>query len=158
MDTNIWPLGKYFSQLTARYISVVSNRLSHLPIERYYIVIHVLATNKDVKTPADLVRVLEIDKVVVSRMVRYLVEKGMLIERRSRRDARVKFLELTEAGLAASHHIAQAYTEANEVCLTGMEPGRRADSLNMLNEMLLSMSHFSSEDISLNFKRIQKKK
>lgn len=68
-------------------------------------------------TTTDLARVLPVEVSAISRMVKKLVSRGLLFRRRSRRDRRIVFLKLTEAGAALGIEL-QSSMQAYEESLT----------------------------------------
>lgn len=68
-------------------------------------------------TTTDLARVLPVEVSAISRMVKKLVNRGLLFRRRSRRDRRIVFLKLTKAGAALGSEL-QSVVQAYEESLT----------------------------------------
>ena len=70
-----YPLGKLFTTLTKQYIALLSDKLAHLPIERYYYVLYVIGEYSGKIGQHQLADFLALDKVTVFRMVEYLEKK-----------------------------------------------------------------------------------
>ena len=69
-------------------------------------------------TATDLAQVLPVEVSAISRMVKKLVDLGLMSRRRSRRDRRVVYLKLTDAGNVLCHEL-EVSVHAYEDRLTG---------------------------------------
>jgi DNA-binding MarR family transcriptional regulator len=109
------PIGKLLNTLTKRYIGIVSEKLAHLPIERYYFVLLLIGRNNKVLSQKDLVRILETDKVSVNRIVDYLEEHQVIKRTVDPLDRRCQLLSITDLGEPFLDEIEQAFAATDRL-------------------------------------------
>lgn len=97
-NEQLFPLGKIFGLLTKQYISVLSAKLEEIPLERYYYPFWLIAQNNESITQQNLSKQLQVDKVVVVRIVDYLESIGFIIRTDNPKDRRSHLLKVTEKG------------------------------------------------------------
>ena len=107
------PYGKLFHQLTKKYISIISKKLEHLPIERYYHPLLIIAQNDKCLTQRDLVSILDTDKVSVNRIVDYLENNKMILRNKNPNDRRCQVLSITSKAKTFINEIEQAFCDTD---------------------------------------------
>lgn len=152
------PIGRLFSQLTKRYIGIVTRQLAHLSIERYYYVVHVLAYTDAPMTQKALGARLGVDKASVVRIVDYLSKKGYLKREVNQADRREQWLTLTETGQAAAVEIGTAFRTADDLCLNELEASCRTHFIGSLETVVGKLGDVDADRVNLNYKRIKTKK
>src|SRR5690554_1559420 len=95
----ITPLGKLFAILTKQYLSILGSKLNDLPIDRYYFAFWSISNNDGAITSKRLAEILQTDKVLVVRIIKYLTE-NKFIERIQHPNDKRSFL-LHEIGRAS---------------------------------------------------------
>lgn len=130
-------LGKVFGQLTKRYIGVLTGQLANLDIERYFYVLHLIATSEQRLTQKELTRLLHVDKASMVRISDYLEQHGYLERMVNPDDRREQFLILTAKGEAVKQTIADAFARTDEIMLSPLKACER----NMFIEQLLKVMH-----------------
>lgn len=152
------PIGRLFSQLTKRYIGIVTHQLSHLPIERYYYVVFVLAHADTHLTQKALGEQLGVDKASMVRIVDYLSKHGYLVREVNPNDRREQWLKLTPAGKKASVEIGKAFALADDFCLNGLAPSCRENFVGSLETVVGQLCDVEADQVLLNYKRIKQSK
>jgi DNA-binding MarR family transcriptional regulator len=137
LDLSSVHLGKVFGQLTKRYIGVVTGQLTDLDIERYFYVIHLIATSEQRLTQKELTCLLHVDKASMVRISDYLEQHGYLERMVNPHDRREQFLVLTAKGEAVKQTIADAFARTDEIMLAPLKACERA----MFIEQLLKVMH-----------------
>ncbi|MBK8965951.1 MAG: MarR family winged helix-turn-helix transcriptional regulator [Saprospiraceae bacterium] len=121
-NTNI-PLGKIFSDLAKAYAGAFTERLSHLPIDRYYYALVVIESYNGDLNQTVLADELLIDKASVVRMLDYLEAENCIVRKRNPQDRRAHILELTPKALEMLPEIKAAVRETNARCLEQANAG-----------------------------------
>lgn len=84
----------------------------------------------------DLVERTGIDRSTLADIVRRLLKKGLVNRRRTKSDARVYSVRLSDKGLEALHAARPAAHQAEERLLAALDPARRNDFLESLNRIV----------------------
>ncbi len=81
----------------------------------------------------DLVDRTGIDRSTLADIIRRMLKKGLVSRRRTRHDARVYAVKLTDTGREALRAAQPAADHADERLLAALEPGKRDEFLRSLN-------------------------
>jgi MarR family transcriptional regulator, transcriptional regulator for hemolysin len=111
------PLGKIFSELAKAYASAFTERLTHLPIKRYYYALVVIEAYEGNLNQTLLADELYIDKASVVRMLDYLESEDCIVRKQNPQDRRAHILELTPKARGIIPAIKAALHETNTICL-----------------------------------------
>lgn len=98
------------ADLISRKVSAVLQDVSDLNLSQWRVMIAV--ADKPGRTARDVVDLTPMDKGIVSRAVRTLVEKEIIERRSSKQDGRLSHLFLTGSGLTLYSKIARAMVES----------------------------------------------
>lgn len=124
---------RFSLQHSPGHLIALINQLKDRMIERHLVdhqvtaaqfKVVLLVSQKRASTPAELVRLLNLDSGAMTRMLDRLEQKGLLTRERSQADRRQVYLRLTEAGEALGVQVPQIAADAtNELtgCLTRAE-------------------------------------
>jgi DNA-binding MarR family transcriptional regulator len=96
------------------------------------------AAESENPSQTDLVVATGIDRSTVAEMIRRMVEKGLLQRRRSRTDARVKVVRITEAGQRALKSTEPQAQRAGTVVLAPLNSEQRKALLDALKAIIAS--------------------
>lgn len=88
----------------------------------------------------DLVERTGIDRSTLADIVRRMLNKGLVRRRRTKQDARVYSVKLTEEGRAALHAARPAAEQAEERLLAALDPAKRDDFLDSLGRIVRTIS------------------
>lgn len=127
MSKSVQPLGKFFTILTKQYINLLSKQLDHIPIDRYFYPLYLIAKSNELYSQNDLAEQLYVDKVTVVRVIDYLEKHKMAERQQHPNDRRCHVLKVTEKGWEFIPIIEEAMLKTNEVFL------------NLLNEPFKSL-------------------
>lgn len=120
MSCNQIPLGRVFSNLAKEYIGIVTHRLEHLPINRYYYALLVIDHYAGDLSQTVLGDELSLDKASVVRMLDYLEESGCITRCQNPCDRRAHILNLTPMARKMIPEIEIAIRETNALCMKGL--------------------------------------
>ncbi|WP_322978483.1 MarR family winged helix-turn-helix transcriptional regulator [Pseudomonas sp. C11] len=124
---------RFSLQHSPGHLIALINQLKDRMIERHLVdhqvtaaqfKVVLLVSQQRASTPAELVRLLNLDSGAMTRMLDRLEQKGLLTRERSQADRRQVYLRLTEAGEALGVQVPQIAADAtNELtgCLTRAE-------------------------------------
>lgn len=158
MITNIqieykYPLGHYFAVLSRTYLGALLETLETNCVDRYYMVVQVLADAKEPLSQQTLGNFLNVDKVTMVRIINHLTQKGIISGKSNPADRREKFLSLTAVGISAVEEINRAVKELNEGILQGFSEEEKKLFRNMLERANTNMLKIPTQTIYLNFKK-----
>ena len=115
--TNSIPIGKFFSELAKAYASAFTERLRHLPINRFYYALVVIEQYEGNLNQTVLAEELYLDKASVVRMLDYLESEDCILRVQNPKDRRAHILELRPKAVQMLPEIKQALQEINLICL-----------------------------------------
>lgn len=151
-NQNTVPLGLVFGKLTKMYIAILSHKLRHLPIERFYYACWLIAENNGNLTQQDLVNLLQSDKVTVNRIVRYLEKSNAIYRLKNLQDKRSVNLHISEEFKTFVPQIEKALKETDQLVLKHM--GKPENFLCEILQMAKELEVIPAESISLFYERI----
>ena len=147
-------LGAHFSQLAKFYLGNLSQRLSHLEIDRYFYPLILIQECEGDICQKDLAEKLKVDNVTMVRIIDYLSKAGYLKRMRSRQDRRMHHLVLTEKALKALPEIREAYKKTNSVCFKGFDKEEKEKFQLMLLKMKANLMKHPGKEFKINFQKI----
>ena len=102
---------------------------------RQYAVLVAVSLNEGL-SQTDLVDRTGIDRSTLADIIRRMLKKGLVSRRRTRHDARVYAVKLTDAGRDALRAAQPAADQADERLLAALEPAKRDEFLESLNAIV----------------------
>lgn len=114
---------------------------------RQFAVLSTVARSEDVSQTA-LVDATGIDRSTIADIVRRLVERGMLVRRRTKQDARMYAVRLSASGRTALDVATSGATATNDAILAVLPAGQRAAFLNALQKIVETMGPISSARVT----------
>jgi MarR family transcriptional regulator for hemolysin len=151
LDLSNVHLGKVFGQLTKRYIGVLTGQLTDLDIERYFYVIHLIASSEQRLTQKELTCLLHVDKASMVRISDYLEQHGYLERMVNPDDRREQFLILTAKGEAVKQTIADAFAQTDEIMLAPLQSDERKEFMKQLLKVMQHADQLEVEPVHLEF-------
>ena len=152
----IAPLGKMFALLTKKYINVFSAKLNDLPIERYFYPFWIVSQNDGIINSKILAESLQIDKVLVVRILKYLEEKNFVERRMHPIDKRSFLIYVTPLGKKHTKTIEKAMIETDQEFTNYLDPGNRDVILTGITNLANSVGSMEGDRIVLDYKRLNK--
>jgi DNA-binding MarR family transcriptional regulator len=111
---------------------------------RQYAILASVAQNPDI-SQTGLVEQTGVDRSTLADIVRRLVKKGLLQRKRTRRDARMYAVRLTQRGQSALSAIKPAAARVDQRLLSVLATGQRGDFIEALGEIVKVMSRQTAE-------------
>ncbi len=111
---------------------------------RQFAVMKAISDSED-PSQTTLVELTGIDRSTMADIVRRLISKGLVQRRRTRRDARMYAVRLTEKGLAALRVAEPAARSTDERILASLPPTQREAFLKSLSRIVATINPASSE-------------
>lgn len=136
MDTQEWPLGRFFSFLTKQYIGKLTLLLEHTPVERYYFPLYLIGKNNGHMSQQELADQLLMDKVSMVRIIDALQKDGFIERKTNPEDRRERRLHITPKAEPWILEIEKGIKEANEYFFSLLDPSLHANFQLILTELI----------------------
>ena len=111
---------------------------------RQYAILASVAQNPDI-SQTGLVEQTGVDRSTLADIVRRLVKKGLLQRKRTRRDARMYAVRLTQRGQSALSAIKPAAARVDQRLLSVLATGQRGEFIEALGEIVKVMTQQTAE-------------
>jgi len=111
---------------------------------RQYAILASVAQNPDI-SQTGLVEQTGVDRSTLADIVRRLVKKGLLQRKRTRRDARMYAVRLTQKGQSALNAIKPAAARVDQRLLSVLGASQRSEFIGALGEIVRAMSRQTSQ-------------
>jgi len=154
-NEQLFPLGKLFGLLTKQYISILSAKLEEIPLNRYYYPFWLIAQNSATITQQNLSKQLQIDKVVVVRIVDYLESVGFIKRIDNPQDRRSHLLEITKKGTPYVNIIEEAIISTDQLFLENIGEKNQPVFTNELINLADKMETIPGHRIALFYDNIK---
>src|SRR5690554_436815 len=150
----ITPLGKLFAILTKQYLSILGSKLGNLPIDRYFYAFWVISTNDGEITSKRLAEVLQTDKVLVVRIIKYLTDKKFIERIKHPEDKRSFLLHVTAEGRKHIPAIERALIETDKQFTSVMSRDKKEVLLSEITNMVNQIGPIKGDRIVLEYKKL----
>lgn len=150
------PLGKLFAILTKQYLGTLSEKLEHLPIDRYYYSFWIISENDGKINSKQLGDIVRTDKVMVVRIIKYLTEMNLVEKRQHPIDKRSFLLHITENGKKYVPDVTQALIETDQEFTEAFDANADDDFFSGITKLVNKLGPVKEEKIVLDYKRIKK--
>jgi MarR family transcriptional regulator, transcriptional regulator for hemolysin len=154
MSTDYKPLGYTLIALTKYYLSILGDKLSGIPIEKYFYPFWFITQHSGHLSQQQMAESLDIDKVAVVRIVDYLEKKGFVQRVNDLEDRRCYRLHVTAIGEKYAPIIEQALKETDEIFLDELS-GQGHLWHSELLQLLKKLKSGSNNNISIDYDKIQ---
>lgn len=152
----ITPLGKLFAILTKQYLSVLGSKLSELPIDRYFYAFWLIADNDGKITSKRMAEILQTDKVLVVRILKYLSDKNFIERLKHPSDKRSFLLHVTEHGKQFVPVIEKALIETDREFTALINSENKELFLTEITSLVNKVGPIEGDRIVLDYKRLNK--
>ena len=152
----ITPLGRIFVVLTKNYLSVFSAKLKDLPIDKYYYAFWVISENDGNITSKRLAEVLQTDKVLIVRVIKYLIDKKFIAREQHPNDKRSFLLHVTDYGKKYISIIEKALIETDQQFLNALDQDTKELVLSEMTNLVNKVDPIEGDRIVLDYKRLNK--
>jgi MarR family transcriptional regulator for hemolysin len=154
-NEQLFPLGKIFGLLTKQYISILSAKLEKIPLERYYYPFWLIAQHNEAITQQNLSKQLQVDKVVVVRIVDYLESVGFIIRTENPKDRRSHLLKVTAKGEPFISIIEEAIKSTDQLFLENISKDNQSSFPSELIDLANKMETVKGHRIALFYDNIK---
>ncbi|WP_107039668.1 MarR family winged helix-turn-helix transcriptional regulator [Brumimicrobium mesophilum] len=152
----ITPLGKLFAILTKQYLSILGAKLNDLPIDRYFYAFWLIADNDGDITSKRLSELLQTDKVLVVRILKYLSDKNFIERIKHPNDKRSFLLHVTAIGKKYVPVIEHALIETDQQFIDAIDSENKALVLSGITNLVNKVGPIEGDRIVLDYKRLNK--
>lgn len=146
-----------FMDLSKDYVAQVTDRLSHLDIERHFYALYVLDQSTETLTQSKLAEELQVDKVAVVRLVDYLTEAGYVRRQVDKQDRRKQHVMLLPKAEEVLPEIREAFSEANQSILNVLDESERKDFIRLAAKIrgFYEENPMNHVKVNMNYKRVK---
>src|SRR5690554_941661 len=152
----ITPLGKLFAILTKQYLSILGSKLNDLPIDRYYFAFWSISNNDGAITSKRLAEILQTDKVLVVRIIKYLTENKFIERIKHPNDKRSFLLHVTTFGRKYVPAIEKALIETDQQFISAIGIENKDLVLSEITKLVNIIGPIEGDRIVLDYKRLNK--
>lgn len=136
MNTQEWPLGRFFSFLTKQYIGKLALCMEHTPVERYYFPLYLIGKNNGLISQQELADQLLMDKVSMVRILDALQKDGFIERKTNPDDRRERRLHITPKAKPWIKEIEKGIKETNAYFFSLLDPSLHANFKVILTELI----------------------
>ena len=134
-------LGYWCSRIGQQYFLLLSERLRHLELDRWYFALVVISDAEGHISQQQLANALHQDKVTMTRAIDHLCERGFVMRDACPNDRRKHHLKLLPKAEAAVIEIKAAYAAINRIALKGYSASERKELMERLRQTLGTLHH-----------------
>jgi DNA-binding MarR family transcriptional regulator len=151
------PLSLHFSFMAKKYVGAMTNTLSHIDLDRYFLALLAIEQSGETFTQQNLADYFQIDKASIVRVVGYLTEKGFIKRQVSTQDRRANFLVLTDKGKALVPDIRQSIRGLNEQALRNLTSEQTEAFFASLKIIQENLAEIPTDEVLLRFQKTGKR-
>lgn len=129
-------LGFWCSRIGHQYLALLSERLSHLGLDRGYFTLALIVESKGHVSQQELADALHMDKVAMVRSIDHLCERGFVERAACPDDRRKHHLKVMPKAIPAVKEIKQAYAALDRMALKAIPAAERGQLLGQLRNAL----------------------
>jgi MarR family transcriptional regulator for hemolysin len=129
------PISRKLIHLGKVYLNVLSKRVDHLGINRYWYILSLIHANNGLLTQKELANRLGKDKSAIVNIIDFLTEKGYVYREVNPTDRRQHLLRVTEKAGNAVPEIVAAFEAINNTVTTDVSLAE----MEIFNRVLLKM-------------------
>ncbi len=155
MYDKINPLGKQLYLITRQYVGVLSHMLNDCGLDRHYYPLWVIGQAQEPLSQQQLAVQLEVDKVLVTRIVDNLESQGFLRRELNPHDRRSYQLQLTLKGKKLIPIIGAAFEHLNTAAFEGFTCEEVTRFLDQVQAIRKNLCGKPAEEIAIDFERIK---
>jgi DNA-binding MarR family transcriptional regulator len=129
-------LGFWCSRIGHQYFALLSERLSHLGLDRGYFTLALIVDADGRVSQQELADALHMDKVAMVRSIDHLCERGFVERAACPHDRRKHHLKVLPKAKAAVKEIKQAYAALDRMALKELPAAERKQLIGLLRDAL----------------------
>jgi MarR family transcriptional regulator, transcriptional regulator for hemolysin len=150
------PIGTKALILSKFYYGVLSKRLEHLKVERYYTILYFLYTNNGC-SQQHICNNLAIDKTAMVKVIDYLVRNGLIERKKNPADRREQFITLTKQGARETEQVVNAFLKVDEEIFKSIRKQDRQVFTSVIDDLTLTLKAMPGNDLFFHYKKTAKK-
>jgi len=143
------PISRKLIHLAKIYLNVLSKRVEHLDINRYWYVLSVIHANNGKLTQKALGEMLGKDKSAMVNIIDSLTERGYVYREINPVDRREHLLKTTPKAIKAVPEIVASFEEINDTVSTDVSAAELATFYKVLDKMEHNLKPFSSQELNI---------
>lgn len=152
----ITPLGKLFALFTKQYLSILGSKLSELPIDRYFYAFWVISENDGKINSKRLAEIIQTDKVLIVRILKYLTEKNFIERLKHPNDKRSFLIHVTPFGRKHIQSIEKALIETDREFTELINIENKEIFLTEITSLANKVGPMEGDRIVLDYKKLNK--
>lgn len=137
-------LGFWCSRIGQQYLTLLSERLKHLGIDRSYFTLVLIVEAEGHVSQQELADALHMDKVAMARSIDHLCERGFVQRVACPDDRRKHHLKVLPKAIPAVKEIKAAYAALDRMALKELNSSERGQMIRSLSDALDSLHGASS--------------
>jgi len=147
------PLGKAMAVITKNYYGALSKRIEHLGIDRHFTTLLLIDSAKEKCTQQYLSDTLNCNKVIMVKMLDYLVDKKMITRKTNTEDRRERIIELTNKSKKIIPLIRKGIEDMNDIALKGFTKKEQELFKKFLEKTLVNLENLPVNAVDIKFKK-----
>ncbi len=143
------PISRRLIHLAKIYLSVLSGRLAHLGINRYYYIMCLIHADNGRLTQKALGEKLGMDKSAIVGIIDYLTDKGYVYREVNPADRRQHLLKTTPKAIEAVPDILQNFNAMNDTVAADISPKEMETFYKVLQKMEENLLPYSAKEMTI---------
>jgi DNA-binding MarR family transcriptional regulator len=157
-DSQSLPFSRVLHYITKDYFGGLTHLLSDVVIDRHFYPLVLIANSGNGYTQKDLGEALEVDKVTMSRMIDYLVEKGVIERCIHKEDRRTVTLKVTPKGREILPRITAAFETLNNQSFRGVDHSDYETFMRVAMHIRDNMKEIPKDQVMFDYKKLMQSK
>lgn len=153
----IMPIGTRSMILSKIYYGVLTKKLEHFEVERYFTVLFFLHENNGCKQQF-ICNHLLIDKTAMVKIVDYLIKTGMVDRNVNPDDRREHFIVLTKKGQRQVEEVVNAFEIVDKAMFANVTKEEQTTFVKVLFQATSNLQNLPFDDLFFNFKKTGRRK
>jgi DNA-binding MarR family transcriptional regulator len=129
------PLGIVFYTITRKYVGCLSEKLKHLPIDKYFTVLLIIHRAGNSLSQQKIADQLKVDKASMVRILDYLINHELLEKNVNELNRREYLISLTNTAKKLIPEIEAAAAETNKLLFNGVNQSEKKVFLKVLDSI-----------------------
>ncbi|HEX8548757.1 MAG TPA: MarR family transcriptional regulator [Cytophagaceae bacterium] len=147
-----FPTWKIFTELAKKSLGIISQRLEHTVLDKYYFALTLIHKNNGSITQQKLAEMLNTDKVTIVRVIDHFSKKGLVKRSTNKEDRREHLLFLTTKALKIIPEIEDTFVQLEKEFFKGIDSKKQKEFLECLNIIEKNISDIPTNKINLTLK------
>lgn len=151
------PVGTKALILSKWYYGVLSKRLEHIDVERYYSILYFLHENNGC-TQQYICNNLAIDKTAMVKVIDYLIKAGYINRNVNPNDRREHVIVLTKKGVKQTEEIVSAFKQIDKEIFFNITAKEKENFIKVLCQLSTNLKTLPLNDLFFNYKKTSRVK